>query len=80
MAQGAGQINYGVQQLIVAGCGNRKLGTDGRFLGPRVMPPLAFEVQNLQVALAQPGVFRDFPRCGGPGRDSLPARILRNGL
>jgi hypothetical protein len=53
MAQCGGQIDYGVEKLIVAGGRERKLGTDGRFLSPGVAPPEALEVENSEVALAE---------------------------
>src|SRR6478752_7958300 len=58
--EGLGTVDQGVEDLVVAGGGHVELLPDGRLLGPGVLPPLALELEDLAVPVAQarrrPGV------------------------
>src|SRR6478735_7621727 len=48
-----GAVDEGVEDLVVARRRHVELLADGGLLGPGVLPPLALELEDLAVALAQ---------------------------
>ena len=53
MHQGGRGIDEIAKQLIVPGSGESEFQADRLLLRPGVLPPLALEVEDLQVALAE---------------------------
>src|SRR5215217_1233605 len=51
--EGLGPVDQGVEHLVVAGGRHVELLADGSLLGAGVLPPLALELEDLAVAVAQ---------------------------
>ena len=53
--EGLGAVDQGVEHLVVARGAHVELLADRLLLGPGELPPVALELEDVAVALAQPG-------------------------
>src|SRR5262245_29666413 len=65
LGQGLGTIDEGVEHLVVAGGRHVEGLADRGLLGAGVLPPLALELEDLAVAVAQAGSGIAARLCGG---------------